>query len=108
VIHPAYTHDETAAASVVGKADDPLAPSLSDFRSDIHINFVSLLAAAKEAVRGFKTLPASVPKVFFYTGNKLNEPNFAMPALMSLTVGKVAGAYLIRDSAGAYAKEGIR
>jgi hypothetical protein len=74
----------------------------------MNVNFLSLFAAAKESVRGFRTLPADAPKVFFYTGNKLNILSVSMPPLLSLAIGKVASSYVIRDSASSYTEEGFR
>lgn len=61
----------------------------------------------KESLAGFNKLPVSPggdsKKTFLYTGNILNTG--PMPALLTLGVGKVASAQVIKLAAGAYGKE---
>ena len=83
---------------------NPLSTPLSTFSTDLAANFTSVYASAHEAVSGFSSLPASLPKTFIYTGNKLNL--IVIPALLSLGVGKSAAAHLIEASSVAYKENG--
>jgi hypothetical protein len=96
----------TAAAVHFAKEDDPAAPSLADFTSDLNINTVSLYATVKEALAGFDKLPSSESKTFLYTGNILNvSPS---PMFTTLGVGKTASAYIIEVASGSYGRKGYK
>ena len=62
--------------------------------------------AAHHAVQGFKLLPPSNLKTFFYTGNKL--PSMAAPTVMHFGMGKSAAAHMIWDCSTAYRKHGYK
>ena len=96
----------TAAAHTMNDAANPAALPYSDLSKDLAVNVLSALAAADEAVKGFRELPLDVPKSFIYTGNRLNiEP---IPRLLSLGIGKAAGAHLIAAADMAYKEEGFK
>lgn len=65
-----------------------------------------MYAAIKESLAGFDSLPNDSPKVFLYTGNKLNEG--PAQGMLTLGLGKVATAQIIELASGAYAKKGYR
>lgn len=70
------------------------------------INTFSVLAAADEAVKGFRELPSDAAKTFIFTGNRLNiEP---IPPLLSNGMGKSATAHFLATAAMTYAKEGFK
>ena len=77
----------------------------SALSKDLAINTLSVLAAAEEAVKGFRELPKDVSKAFIYTGNMLNI--YPIPGLLSNGVGKAATAHLIATMASAYRDEGF-
>lgn len=87
-------------------ASDLYAVPLAEWTSILNINTVSPYAAAQEAVAGFRELPGDVLKTFIYTGNA--AAHILSPIATTLTVGKVATANLIQNSAAAYEKEGFR
>ena len=96
----------TAAANTFGDGANPAAISPADLSRDTAINTLSFVAAADEAVKGFRELPADVAKIVVYTGNILNiKP---LPRLMSCGVGKSASAHFIASAAQAYTAEGIK
>ncbi len=92
-----------AAASFVPK-DDPLNLSVEALNKDLAVTTISALAAAKQAVKAFDDLPADSTKVFIYTGNFLNKT--ALPAVLSLGMGKSASAHLMEVAAKAYGSKG--
>lgn len=94
-----------AAAVHYTQPDAPVSPSVADFTHDLNINTVSLYAAVKESLASFDALPASTPKVFAYTGNRLNVA--PSPAFTTLGVGKTASAHIIELVSGAYGQKGF-
>lgn len=79
---------------------------LPQFESDLALNVTSVFVAAQEAIAGFEELPKETPKSFIYTGNRLNiEP---MPVLLSLGVGKSAGAHLMQAASMTYGAKGFK
>lgn len=90
----------------MNEKDDPASLPYSDLSKDFAINTLSVLAAANEAVKGFRELPADMSKTFIYTGNRLDiEP---IPRLLTLGVGKAASAHMIASFASAYDEQGFR
>ena len=87
-------------------ADDPLQLKASDLEIDLAVNITGAFVAAQKAVEGFGSLDLSSPKNFIYTGNALNTQ--VMPALISLGIGKSAGAHLIAAASKAYAPRGYK
>jgi hypothetical protein len=84
----------------------PLEIPLDDAVTDLNINTLSALVAAKEAVVSFQALSGSAARVFIYTGNILNlEP---IPPLLSAGMGKSASAHLIATSAKVYKDRGYK
>jgi hypothetical protein len=79
---------------------------VEDLEKTLKINTISTYAAAKCAVEGFDKLPESALKLFFYTGNALNDG--PKPVLLTLGVGKTASAHIIESGASAYAAKGYR
>ncbi|KAK9370587.1 hypothetical protein V1509DRAFT_616242 [Lipomyces kononenkoae] len=96
-----------AAAVHFGHADDAFSLSLGNFQEDLSVNVSSLYAAIQESVKGWKNLPEAFPKVFIYTGNMLNVSG-ARPAMLTLGVGKTAGAHLIDGAVKSYGSHGYR
>ncbi|KAL9609302.1 MAG: hypothetical protein Q9167_005920 [Letrouitia subvulpina] len=95
-----------AGAATFNDAKHPFSISLTDFNRDLHVNTVSVFAAAQQAVLGFEQLPDSASKTFIYTGNLLNTTTMA--PLMDLGVGKSATAHMIQSASQAYADRGFK
>jgi len=76
-------------------AKDPFSLSLDALKSDLDGNVVTPFAAAKEAVKGWASLPPTAKKTFIYTGNGLNTMVVPVAYMMSLGAGKSAAAYWI-------------
>jgi hypothetical protein len=85
---------------------DPLSLPLADFNRDTTINVTSAFVAAQQATLGFAKLPASASRTFIYTGNILNTT--VMPQLMSMGLGKSAGAHIMQVASVAYKEKGYR
>ncbi|KAF2416132.1 NAD(P)-binding protein [Tothia fuscella] len=79
---------------------------LETLERDVNIMSTSAFAAAKEAVKGFETLPKDTRKTFIYTGNILNVKILPVPALVTLGVGKSAAAYWIGLASTSFKKKG--
>jgi hypothetical protein len=94
------------AAATFTPADDPFAITLEDFKRDQAVNLESCFVAAKEAVAGFKELPASASRTFVYTGNVLNVA--MIPQFLSAGAGKAGGAYMMQTAADAYKEAGYK
>lgn len=97
-----------AAAVHFVKGDSPFDISVADFEQDDAVNVSSALAAAKQAVQGFEKLPSSVAKSFIYTGNFLNNPDNAMPVMISAGMGKSAAAHMVAVAAKVYSPKGYK
>ena len=95
-----------AAALHPVAADDPLQLSAANLNEDLAVNVEGTLVAARRAVQGFNELPSQVPKSFIYTGNFLNKE--VMPPLISLGIGKSAGAHLIAVASKVYSPKGFK
>lgn len=87
-------------------ADDVFKITTEQFTRDLNVNTTSVFVAAKLAVEGFETLPASAARTFLYTGNALNT--VAVPPLFTLGVGKTATAHMIECAAIAYREKGYK
>lgn len=70
------------------------------------INFLSVYAAAQEAVKSFKALPADVKKTFIFTGNRMN--NGPILGMLAAGAGKAASAHMMDNAARAYTSSGYR
>ena len=86
--------------------DDPLSVPLESLHQSRKSGLDCAYVAAKEALRGFRSLPAEVSKAFIYTGNTLNQ--IAIPGVLPFALAKVAAAMMIEYVANAYGKEGYR
>lgn len=96
-----------AADRVTLDPQDPLTSvSIEETTRLLTVNVISPLIAAQEAVKGFKTLPASASRTFIATGNLLNTT--AWPAVLTFGMTKTALAHLIRGSSIAYEKQGFK
>lgn len=83
-----------------------LGADLAAFQKDFNINTTSVLVAAYEATKAFKTLDGDASKTFIYTGNILNsEP---ISPLLSLGIGKSASAHIIHAATIGYAEQGFK
>lgn len=99
--------DSEGAKRTIGDPRDPLIPiTLKQHEEEMTVNLTSAFVAAQQAVTGFRSLPASEPKVFFYTGNKLNV--MPSPAVLTFGMGKTAAAHMIWDASVAYKDDGFR
>lgn len=97
----AYFSSNTIAYNLILSSDThPFLISVKDFEASLHVNTVSVYAAAKHAVEGFDKLPKSTLKSFIFTGNILNIS--PIPRLLALGAGKSASAYIIESAARAY------
>ncbi|KAH8889216.1 putative short-chain dehydrogenase [Thozetella sp. PMI_491] len=104
--HPTVVLYNGASRTLLA-AEDPLAGlDMDQYQRDMAINITNALVAAQYAVEGFKLLPPSDFKTFFYTGNKL--PSMSAPAVMHFGVGKSAAAHMIWDCSTAYQKQGYK
>ncbi|PYH77392.1 putative short chain type dehydrogenase [Aspergillus uvarum CBS 121591] len=100
VIYNASSFTLTDADDVFNK----VAPE--QFARDLNVNIASVFIAAKLAVEGFETLPASAARTFLYTGNALNT--VAVPPFFTLGIGKSATAHMIECAAIAYREKGYK
>ncbi|KZT25025.1 putative short-chain dehydrogenase [Neolentinus lepideus HHB14362 ss-1] len=85
---------------------DPFSVSVADFQTDLAVNTTSAFAAAKEAVKGFESLPKDSSKTFIFTGNILNVRQ--MLIFTSIGAGKSATAHIIANAAAAYLSKGFK
>ncbi|KAF2798023.1 putative short-chain dehydrogenase [Melanomma pulvis-pyrius CBS 109.77] len=96
-----------AADRVTLDPEDPLtSATVEDTTRLLSVNVISPLIAAQEAVKGFKTLPASASRTFIATGNLLNTT--AWPPVLTFGMTKTALAHLIHGSSKAYEKQGFK
>jgi hypothetical protein len=95
-----FANENPAAGFKRVLADEILSLPVSDLEETLAVNTVSSFSAAQEAVKGFATLDASVPKGFIFTGNILNLKT--MPALFTLGVGKAASAHWVSAASMSY------
>ena len=76
----------------------------------MNVNVTSALIASKCAVEGFDTLPSepASPKVFIFTGNKLNV--MPLPQVLVFGMGKTAVAHMTENLHGVkeYKDKGYR
>jgi hypothetical protein len=79
---------------------------MQQIETDLSINLHSAIAAAKEAVEGFKRLPSTASRAFLYTGNKLMV--MSNPQVMHFGIAKTAAAKMIWDCSVAYKGEGFK
>lgn len=70
----------------------------------LSVSTISAYAAARLAVKGWSSLPASAPKAFLYVGNMTTTQLF--PETHTLGMAKNAAAYFIETAAGAYRRAG--
>ncbi|KAK9329325.1 hypothetical protein V1520DRAFT_174287 [Lipomyces starkeyi] len=95
-----------ASALHLAPTDDAFSIPVAAFQEDLNVNAASLYAAIQETVQGWKNLKAS-SKTFIFTGNLLNVAG-AMPAMLTLGVGKAAAAHLIDGAVKSYGSEGYK
>ena len=78
---------------------------LNIFQDHLSVNTISAFVAAQEAVKSFdKLTDHSTPRIFIYTGNKLNGG--ALPPLLTLGVGKAASSHVIEYFSKVYREQG--
>lgn len=94
----------TAYDGQVVPVDNPLVVSAERLTEILAVSVVSAYTAARLAVKGWSTLPASTPKTYLYTGNM--QTTLMLPASHALGMGKNAAAYFIETAASAYQKAG--
>lgn len=96
------------AATHIGSPDkeNPLALPLSEMQKTIDINFSGAYVAAQNAVASFERAPADTHKTFIYTGNRLNIAPIV--PLLSLGIGKSAGAHLMSFLTQAFKNKGYK
>ena len=80
--------------------------SLPDLEKTMTVNVSSAYVAAQQAVSSFEHADSSAPKVFIYTGNRLNIAPII--PLMSLGIGKSATANMIMYLSKAYQQKGYK
>jgi len=98
---------DTASNRVVRDKEDPLTSiSVADVNGEFAVNVISPLFAIQEAIKGFKQLPDSASKTFIYTGNILNH--VVKSDVLTYGMTKAAAANMIRSTAAAYAKQGLK
>ncbi|KAK9311202.1 hypothetical protein V1524DRAFT_388033 [Lipomyces starkeyi] len=95
-----------AAALHFAPGDDAFSIPVTAFQEDLNVNVSSLYAAIEETVNGWQNLKSS-SKTFIFTGNMLNVAG-AMPALLTLGVGKAAAAHLIDGAVKSYGSQGYK
>lgn len=84
--------------------ENPLTVSAARLTEILAVTVVSAYTAARLAIKGWSTLPASASKVYLYTGNMQTTQLF--PGGHALGMGKNAAAYFIEMAASAYQKAG--
>ena len=98
-----------AAAFPPNDVADPLGSfDLASYHSALNVNATSVIYAAQQAVKGFKSLGAEHSKTFILTGNFLNKN--VLPGMLPFGLTKSAGAYVIWNLAEtkAYEKDGVK
>lgn len=84
---------------------DPITVSSARLTEILTVSSISAYAAARLAVKGWATLPASTAKkAFLYVGNMTNTQVF--PEMHTLGMAKNAAAYFIETAAEAYRRAG--
>lgn len=86
--------------------DDPFDVPVESYLRDMTINTTSAYVAAQQAVAGFKELPPTAARSFFFTGNICNL--VALPGFMDQAMGKAASANMIMHAAAAYKEKGFK
>lgn len=105
--HARLANIKTGARRTIVSTEDPLSTlSVEDYHQDLAVNLTSAFVAAREAVAGFKELPAQVPKAFIYSGNKLNV--MSDPKTLSFGITKSGAAHMIWDCSNAYRSQGYK
>lgn len=59
---------------------------------DFKVNTIAPYVAAREAVKGWATLPKDIKKTFIYTGNSTNVQIIPMALMLDVGIGKSASA----------------
>ncbi|ROW15201.1 hypothetical protein VPNG_03058 [Cytospora leucostoma] len=83
---------------------DPIVVSAARLTEILAASVVSAYTAARLAIKGWASLPASASKTYLYTGNMQNTQLF--PASLALGIGKNGVAYFIETAAAAYQQAG--
>ena len=104
--HPSVVVYNAAAHISSPDKENPLALPLSDLTKTMTINVSSAYVAAQQAVASFSQASTDSPKAFIYTGNRLNIAPF--PPLLSLGIGKSAGAHMMMFLMQVYQQKGFR
>ncbi|KUI68969.1 1-deoxy-11-beta-hydroxypentalenate dehydrogenase [Cytospora mali] len=84
--------------------ENPLSVSAARLTEIMAVTVVSAYTAARLAIKGWSTLPASASKTYLYTGNMQTTQLF--PGFHALGMGKNAAAYFIEMAAAAYKENG--
>lgn len=93
-----------AADGQMNSTADPITVSPARLTEILTVSTISAYAAARLAVKGWATLPASAKKAFLYVGNMTNTQIF--PETHTLGMAKNAAAYFIETAAEAYKPAG--
>jgi hypothetical protein len=96
----------SVARRLMTPPDDPLALPIEEVQESRKAGLDGAYIAAQQSMHGWRTLPASTPTAFIYTGKTLNQ--IAIPGVLPFALGKVAAAMLIEYAANAYGKDGYR
>lgn len=88
----------------MNSAADPITVSTARLTETLAVSTISPYAAARLAIKGWETLPASAAKAFLYVGNMTNTQLF--PETHTLGIAKNATAYFIETAAEAYRRAG--
>ncbi|KAK7699365.1 hypothetical protein SLS64_011661 [Diaporthe eres] len=94
----------SASDGQMNSTEDPITVSSARLTEILTVSTISAYAAARLAVKGWATLPASAKKAFFYVGNMTNTQVF--PETHTLGMAKNAAAYFIETAAEAYKRAG--
>lgn len=96
----------TAASAKFVPKENPLDLDIASFNRNMAVNTAGVLVAARRAVQGWDSLPATLPKAFIFTGNFLHTE--ILPAVLSAGMGKSATAHLMRVAMGVYGAKGYQ
>lgn len=88
----------------MNSAKDPITISSARLTEILTVNTISAYAAARLAIKGWATLPASAAKAYLFVGNMTNTQVF--PETHTLGIAKNANAYFIETAAEAYKRAG--
>ncbi|KAK2613304.1 hypothetical protein N8I77_000225 [Diaporthe amygdali] len=94
----------SAADGQMVSGANPITVSTARLTETLTVSTISPYAAARLAIKGWATLPASAAKAFLFVGNMMNTQVF--PETHILGMAKNATAYFIETAAEAYKRAG--